>query len=167
MIRPVRRADFPVVQAIERAAGVAFADIGMGAVAEDDPPSLDELLRYESAGRAWVYTDDRDVPVAYLIADVVDDCAHIEQVSVHPDRAGQKLGRQLIEHVADWARKAGLSTLTLTTFTEVPWNGPYYRKLGFRYLSEDEMTPGLRAIRTEEAARGLDRWPRACMRRDL
>ncbi|MBB3038188.1 GNAT family N-acetyltransferase [Hoyosella altamirensis] len=167
MIRPARRADFSVLQEIERAAGFAFADIGMRAVADDDPPSLDELLRYQSVGRAWVNTDDRDVPVAYLIADVVDGCAHIEQVSVHPDHAGQKLGRQLIEYVADWARKAGLSTLTLTTFTEVPWNGPYYRKLGFRYLDDRELSPGLREIRRTETMRGLDRWPRACMRRDL
>jgi hypothetical protein len=32
---------------------------------------------------------------------------------------------------------------------------------------ERDLTAGLRAIRRHEAALGLDRWPRVCMRRDL
>ena len=57
--------------------------------------------------------------------------------------------------------------LTLTTFEHVPWNAPYYARLGFRILDDAEVTPGLRAIRQREAEIGLDRWPRVCMRRDL
>ena len=51
--------------------------------------------------------------------------------------------------------------------TDVPWNGPYYERHGFRYLAEKEETPGLKEIRAAEIARGLDQWPRACMRREL
>jgi hypothetical protein len=40
-------------------------------------------------------------------------------------------------------------------------------RLGFRILADDEITPGLRAIRQREAEIGLDRWPRVCMRRDI
>lgn len=58
-------------------------------------------------------------------------------------------------------------TLTLTTFEHVPWNAPYYARLGFRILDDAEVTPGLRAIRQREAEIGLDRWPRVCMRRDI
>jgi hypothetical protein len=50
---------------------------------------------------------------------------------------------------------------------DVPWNAPYYTRCGFRALDDRELTPGLRAIRAHEAAIGLDRWPRVCMRRDL
>jgi hypothetical protein len=49
----------------------------------------------------------------------------------------------------------------------VPWNGPYYRRLGFREVAPAEETLGLRRVRAHEAAIGLDRWPRLCMRRDL
>jgi hypothetical protein len=49
----------------------------------------------------------------------------------------------------------------------VPWNAPYYRRCGFRVLTDGELTLGLQAIRQQEAALGLDRWPRVCMRRDL
>jgi GNAT superfamily N-acetyltransferase len=166
-IRPAGDADLPVLRDIERAAGRAFSALGMDAVAEDEPPSLDALRRFATEGRAWVATDDRDRPVAYLLADVVDGCAHLEQVSVHPDHAGRGLGRELIQHLGSWAAERELPAITLTTYTEVPWNAPYYRRLGFRLLADAELTPGLRRLRAAEAARGLDRWPRAAMHREL
>lgn len=60
-----------------------------------------------------------------------------------------------------------MTALTLTTFSDVPWNRPYYERLGFRVLDEVELSPGLRRIRREEAQRGLDRWGRVAMRRRL
>ena len=110
---------------------------------------------------------DRVGPVAYLIALPVDGCLHIEQVSVHPDHARRGLGRQLIEHTALAATNRGFPALTLTTFVDVAWNGPYYVRCGFRYLTRAEETPGLRDVRAHEASLGLDAWPRACMRREL
>ena len=62
--------------------------------------------------------------VAYLLLDIVDAAAHIDQVSVHPSHARRGLGRTLIEAAADWAAGEGLESLTLTTFAEVPWNAP-------------------------------------------
>jgi GNAT superfamily N-acetyltransferase len=116
---------------------------------------------------AWVAVDQADEPVAYLIADPVDHNIHVEQVSVHPDHARRGIGRSLLEWTAKHAVTQGASALTLTTFKHVPWNAPYYLRCGFRLLDESEWTPGLRAIRERESAHGLDRWPRACMRRDL
>jgi GNAT superfamily N-acetyltransferase len=167
VIRQATEADLPILRDIERAAGKCFADIGMAAVAEDEPPSLAVLLAFQQAGTAWVYVDDDDVPVAYLIADLVDGSAHVEQVSVHPNHAGNRIGNALVERLADWARERGVTSMTLTTFTSVVWNGPYYERCGFRLLSDDELTPGLRAIRAAEAERGLDEWPRGAMRREL
>ncbi|MGY1825546.1 hypothetical protein [Blastococcus sp. SYSU DS0541] len=72
-----------------------------------------------------------------------------------------------IEHAAAQAVATGVPALILTTFEDVPWNAPHYRRCGFRVLDEREWTPGLRAIREREAAHGLDRWARVCMRRNL
>ncbi len=166
-IRPATETDLPVLREIERAAGRPFADLGMTFVAEDEPPSIELLREFAAAGRAWVSTDSTDHPVAYLLAEVVDGNAHLEQVSVHTDHAHRRIGHTLLDHMIAWAREKGLPAVTLTTYTEVPWNGPYYERLGFRYLTDAELTPGLRAIRAAEAAHGLDRWPRAGMRRDL
>ncbi len=167
MIRAAREADIPELQRIEVEAGRMFAAAGMDAVARDEPLPAAELLEYQRDGRAWVVVDATDRPVAYAIALWVDGLAHLEQVSVHPEYAGRRLGASLVEQVAGWARENGSPTLSLTTFAEVPWNGPYYRKLGFEPVSEIDLSPGLRAIRAEEAAHGLDEWPRLVMCRVL
>ncbi|MYU24237.1 GNAT family N-acetyltransferase [Streptomyces sp. SID8352] len=166
MIRPAQERDIPALRDIERRAGAAFAEIGMREVAEDEPPSAGTLRGYVRDGRAWVH-DHEGAPVAYVLVDPIDGCAHIEQLSVRPDHARRRLGARLVDHVDAWAARSGAAALTLTTFTEVPWNGPYYLRLGFRRLPDTEVTPGLRALRRAEAEHGLDRWPRMCMRREL
>ncbi|UNM16344.1 GNAT family N-acetyltransferase [Streptomyces formicae] len=166
-IRAVRLDELPLLQDIERAAGRCFRDVGMPEVADDEPLPVGELARYQRDGLAWVGVAGADVPVAYLIADRVDGNLHVEQVSVHPDSARRGVGRSLVEHLADQARGEGVPALTLTTFAEVPWNAPYYARCGFLPLDDSMLTPGLREIRDREAAHGLDRWPRVCMRRVL
>lgn len=167
MLRVARRDDLPVMQRIERAAGAAFRSLGMRAVADDEPPSITELASFQEDGRAWVITDDADRPVAYLLVDIVEGNAHVEQVSVHPDHARQGLGRTLLDTAAAWAEQHGLAALTLTTYSEVPWNAPYYQRLGFQILAEHQISEELRAIREHEQARGLGRWPRVIMRRPI
>lgn len=164
MIRDARLDDIAALRDIERAAGRLFAEIGMVEIVDDEPLSEETLRGYQSRGRAWVAVDDSDRPIGYLVADILDGNAHIEQVSVSPANMRRGLGRALIGHVADWALGRGLPALTLTTFSDVPWNGPYYRRLGFEMLAEEEIGPGLRDRRSQEAGRGLDRWPRICMR---
>ncbi|MFI2371755.1 GNAT family N-acetyltransferase [Streptomyces sp. NPDC018833] len=166
-IRAVRLDELPRLQDIERAAGHCFRDIGMPEIADDEPLPLGELARHHHAGLAWVAVGDADIPVAYLIADRVDGNLHVEQVSVHPDSSRRGIGRSLLERMADHATSEGVPALTLTTFIEVPWNAPYYARCGFQLLDDSGLTPGLRKIREREAAHGLDRWPRACMRQAL
>jgi GNAT superfamily N-acetyltransferase len=166
-IREARSDEIAALQGIEAASGRLFAQIGMGDVADDELPSQESLRAYVSNGRAWVAVDDFDRPVGYLLAEALDGNAHIEQVSVHPDHGRKGVGRSLIEHLAAWAGERSMPALTLTTFTDVPWNAPYYERCGFRRLSAEELTPGLRGRLEEEAARGLDRWPRVCMCRAI
>lgn len=167
MIRKASVDDLPVLREIERAAGEPFRALGMAAIADDEPPTVAELTEFQQAGRAWVATDEHDRPVAYLLAEIVDGHAHIEQVSVHTGHARRGVGRRLVDHLDEWAAARELAGLTLTTFAEVVWNAPYYARLGFQVLADDELSPGLRAVRVNEAARGLDSWPRVAMRRDL
>lgn len=166
-IRTATIDDLPVLQKIEIAAGEPFRSIGMLEIADDDPPTLEVLEQFRRAGRAWVAVDESDVPVAYLISKPADDTEHISQISVHPDFAHRGIGKALIDHLADFARGQGLPALSLTTFLEVPWNAPYYERLGFHRLADETLTPDLYKIRAHESEVGLDRWPRIAMRRDL
>jgi ribosomal protein S18 acetylase RimI-like enzyme len=142
MLRAARRDDLPAVHELERAAGAAFRDLDMAAVADDEPLSITELASFQQDGRAWVITDDADRPVAYLLLNVVDENAHVEQVSVHPDHARQGLGKTLLDTAAAWAEAHGLAAVTLSTYANVPWNAPYYQRLGFHIMPEDQITRG-------------------------
>lgn len=166
MIRPARAEDVRRPQEVETAAGRAFREVGMDWVADDPPPGEHELLAFVRAGRAWV-VEHRGAVAAYLVAEVVDDAVHVEQVSVHPDHAGHGLGRGLVDHAAAWGRDRGLAAQTLTTFDGVPWNRRYYERLGFEVVDDAALAPGLRAVREAETARGLDRSARVAMRRPL
>jgi GNAT superfamily N-acetyltransferase len=166
-VRQARAGDVGRLQAIQLAAGGAFRGIGMDAIAENPPLAAESLTGYRRAGRAWVAADEHDEPVGFVVADVVDGCAHIEQVSVHPAHAGQRIGATLLDHVAGWAAARRLRALTLVTFRGVPWNAPYYERLGFRELGPAEITPELAARRAASAAQGGDPAALVCMRREL
>lgn len=166
-VRAAEAADVERMRAIEVAAGALFADIGLHTIASDDPPEPAALLAHVADGTAWVATDDEGVVVGYAIASVVDDEGHLDQVSVVPEAGGRGFGRQLIERVCAWATEAGFVAVTLTTFRDVPWNGPIYARMGFQDLADAELGPGLAAIRRAEIARGLDVVPRIAMRRRL
>jgi ribosomal protein S18 acetylase RimI-like enzyme len=164
VIRPASSEDGPSIREIEWSAGERFRDVGLPEIAEDEPPSAEILARYAEDGRSWVAVDQADNPIGYVIVDVVDGNAHVEQVSVHPDRQGTRVGRALLEHVRAWAAAADLPAVTLTTFIDVPWNAPLYRHLGFRVLGENDIGLELWAIRDAEASHGLDPARRVCMR---
>ena len=167
VIRAATEDDVADLQSVERAANQMFREVGMEAVADYPATSAAELSTLIGDGRAWVVVDDRDRPVACLFFAVVDGCAHVEQVSVHPDHAGRGLGKLLLARVVELARGRGLAALTLTTFRDVPWNAPFYERRGFRVLTDRELTDGLVARRATEAAAGLDPDLRVAMRREV
>lgn len=158
--------DLAHLQVIQMAAGAAFRDIDTADIADNPPTPINALARYQQARRVWVAVNRLDQPIAFVLIDIVDECAHIKQVSVHPDHSRQGIGRMLIDHVGAWAAGQGLRALTLTTFREAPWNAPYYQRLGFRELTEGPTT-GLAAIMAAETASGLDPVTRVCMWRDI
>lgn len=163
-IRPAVVADLAALPHIEVRAGLPFRSIGLDAIADDPPPNADELFSHVSAGAAWVAEVDGEI-VGYVLASVVDDEGHIDQMSVVPEMQGRGIGQALMQAVLGWSEREGYSSVTLTTFVDVPWNGPWYERRGFRFLRSDELGPELQAIRDGERASGLDIRPRAAMRR--
>lgn len=160
--------ELSLLRSIEKAAGVLFHDIGMTEVAAHPPPSLEVFGQYQRAGLAWTAAArPGDQAVGFVLVKLIDGAAHVEQVSVHPDHARQGIGRLLIDEVGRWAAGQGLLALTLSTFRDVAWNGPYYARLGFRELAAAELTPGLAEIQREETAMGLDPATRIFLRREI
>ncbi|MGA8113811.1 MAG: GNAT family N-acetyltransferase [Actinocatenispora sp.] len=157
----------PLLPELQVLAGRVFRDIGMADVATNPPLPAEVFGQYQRAGRAWVATDANGAPVAFAVVDLVDGCGHLEQLSVHPEHARRGIGGGLVEEIAGWASGHGLPALTLTTFRQVPWNAPYYRRLGFAEIPADRVTPGLAELLAAEVAFGLDPATRVAMRRPL
>ena len=131
----------------------------------DDPPYWTEgLLRAIGDGRAWVAVDDEAV-IGFAIAWTVDGEGHLDEVAVAPDHGRRGVGRALVDEVVAWTAARQLPSITLTTFRDVPWNAPYYEKLGF--VTVTELSPALQALLDEQATWGLDPALRVVMRRSL
>ena len=127
-----------------------FRTVGMTKVAED-VPQIPDLREAAEAERLWVTEVGSEV-AGYIIADVLDGDAHVAQVSVAPAYAGRALGRAMIEFLEDWGRAAGCPATTLTTFRDVPWNGPYYLRLGYHVLRKEDIGPELAMTMAQEAS---------------
>lgn len=90
----------------------------MPEIADDEPLPLDMLARFADEERSWVAVDATGRPVGYVVVDVVDRCAHVEQVSVGPDHQGAGIGRKLLDDVKAWAAANGCAGVTLTTLRD-------------------------------------------------
>lgn len=155
-IRPVRHEELPKLQRIEQAAAQLFRDTPQSWIADDEGMSLATLARWFNHGRIWVAVDANDEPVGFAIARAVDGTAYLHELDVHPQHGRQGLGARLIDTVVTWAHENNYPAVTLATCTHIPWNAPYYARLGFRVLHEAELGPGLQEIRAHEIAAG---WP--------
>ncbi len=94
---------------------------------------------------------------------LADDLPHLEEIDVLPIHGRRGLGTALVRAVCEWAVVSGYPMLTLTTFRSVPWNYPFYARLGFVELSGETLRPELAAVVSDEADRGLDRESRVVM----
>jgi len=104
---------------------------------------------------------------AFVNGEVTPDSLHIWQIAVHHDQQGHGIGRKLIEAMRRSAIDLGINALTLTTFRKVPWNEPYYQRLGFNTLDGKELCPRLTAILAAEGQAGIPTTLRCAMRKPL
>ena len=164
-VRPTRPGDVASLPAIERAAGERFRESpDLAWLADGEVISAEQHLEYAERGLSWLALANSQ-PVGFILAEAHPSSLFIVELSVDLDWQGKGIGRQLIACVADHARTLGLASLTLTTFRDVPWNAPFYAKLGFEKMKT--LTPELRQKREEETAHGFAYETRCAMRLPL
>lgn len=159
-IRPMRLDEIDSIRALERYSAARFRGTSLDAIADDEPTDARTLEARIRLKDALVAVDGADQPVAFVIFRPLGADIYIEQIDVAPAHAGKRLGAALLDAVA-----ARQKALTLSTFRDVPWNAPWYRRLGFSDIADDALPPLLRHIRDEHIARGLDESRRVFMRR--
>ncbi len=150
-IRSARFDEMESLREIERAAGRRFAEIGLDEVAETEPVELETLQSQQRIGLVWVAADAGERPVGFIVTFELEGGIHIEEISVHPDHSGRGLGKRLIETLTQWAKQQGYLAITLSTFRDVPWNAPFYERIGFCVVEEGEMSTEVRGWFWEES----------------
>ncbi len=156
-------------QQLEALAGIELAAAMMlkgqtpaSVLAETTPE--DTLRRAQQVGRLWVALAG-EIPVGFAHVEMLaEDFPHLQEMDVHPDHGRRGLGTALLRTVIDWLAHSGHPQMTLTTFRTVPWNMPFYARLGFEEIHPDELRPELVAVLRDEADRGLDPARRVAMR---
>jgi ribosomal protein S18 acetylase RimI-like enzyme len=162
-IRTAIPADAAALPAIESSAGMRFLsipDLAWLAWEEDVPAQTHR--RYIDQGTEWVAVGDGQDIVGFLAAEIVSDDLHVWEIAVRQQNQRRGIGRCLLAAAERFAWERGLASLTLTTFLDVPWNAPWYKRRGFTISSDDER---LSSLVSAERERG---WPRRCaMRKTL
>ncbi|MET0806309.1 MAG: GNAT family N-acetyltransferase [Lacisediminihabitans sp.] len=119
------------------------------------PGELERLAEIENAADAlfieplgpepWAPARERTDAVGFILVAVAEsgdiigfahvielaEIAHLEQLSVAPDHGRRGHGRALLTAATAEARRRGYPRMTLRTFADIPWNGPFYIDAGF------------------------------------
>ncbi|MCX5494184.1 GNAT family N-acetyltransferase [Kaistia dalseonensis] len=166
-IRPARADDLERLRTIEYRAAALFRLVGLDDIADgepSDPHFLRAVLRH---GRIAVAVDAADQPVGLALAGILDDALHLYELSVDPHHGRRGLGRQLVTSIEAHAIECGLPALTLSTFRHVPWNGPFYARLGFAEVARADWTPAFHLLHARERDMSLPVEQRMFMRKAL
>ena len=168
-IRLARENDTARLSAVERSAAQRFKMVpGLEWVAEGSVLGEAVHLDCIRAGTCWVAVDELDSPVGFLSAEAVAERElHIREMSVHEAFQGYGIGRALLEAAIEWAAIHHLAALTLTTFHDVPWNAPFYSRIGFKALAISGLDERLSALLREEVEEGFVEGTRCAMRLSL
>jgi len=165
-IRTARVDELEALGDIENDAAQQFRSVGYHFCADGPVRSAEEKLAALRLGAVLVAVK-AGAPIGFALLVPCDGRAHLLELAVRRSNQGRGLGRLLVARAEAWARCRGFREITLTTFRDVPWNAPFYRRLGYRRFTPAEDQPQLLAVQGEEAASGFAIRPRIAMRKAL
>jgi len=130
-----------------------FADTGLIDPADFGTHIPEEVFAESIAARdVFVARHGKaEKPVGFTLTSHRGDTLYLDQISVHPDHGKQGLGRALVQRVLEDARDRGFKQVTLSTFKDVAWNGPFYRKLGFKPIKPEKMSDWMQELEAAQA----------------
>ncbi|MCJ1307568.1 hypothetical protein MMC25_001215 [Agyrium rufum] len=118
----------------------ALADLAAG------EETTEKFERWLEHGRVYL-VEDKNRPVGFVAVHEVDDVLYIDEIGVHENHQGRGLGAMLLEAVFQraqeiaWEKNREVARVSLTTYPDVPWNGPWYKKHGFEEFDAERIGP--------------------------
>ena len=162
-LRLARPEDAELMPEIEAAASVLFADDpDLQGLDFEDGWDEDELRALIRKGHCLVAHVAAEM-VGFIATEPFKRELHVWEVDVLPALQGNGIGAGLLRACQIDARNSGFRALTLTTFRDLPWNGPFYERLGFVEIEDLAAHPRLAKELEMEAANGLPRERRCAM----
>jgi GNAT superfamily N-acetyltransferase len=152
LIREGRREDLSRLAAIELEAGRLFPASRIPHPESTHPAAALEQSAKE--GLLFVVEVDGRV-VGFATCSRIHDRLHLDEISVHPEHGRKGYGRALVERVISVAGEWGLTGVSLTTFADIPWNGPFYASMGFSIVPESAVDEALRDALAHERSLGM------------
>lgn len=163
-IRPARPEDAAQLPAIEASAGELFRTVpDLEWIADDDVLPVAAHLRLIAQGTVWVAWADPQGLLGFVSAEVYGDALHVWELAVAVQAQQMGIGKRLMRRAREYALERGLAAVTLTTFRDLPWNAPWYARLGFRPV-DAARDPRLAGVLADEARHGLPAERRVAMR---
>lgn len=151
-LRLARPEDAAAMPAIERAAAIAFA--GEPSVDASRTRSEADYARLIRRGHSLVARVGEEM-AGFLVAQPFSRELHIWEMDVHPRFGRRGIGSGLVRAAMIDARNTGFRALTLTTFRDLPWNAPFYARLGFEEVTALDAHPRLAGELANEVEDGL------------
>ena len=121
--------------AIELAAATLFSAEDVPVEMAATPTATAELVEAQLRGRLLVALGADGAPIGFALMGERDGNAHLVELDVHPGHGRRGVGRALLRAVFEAAAAARHRAVTLTTFAHLPWNAPFYARMGFRVLA--------------------------------
>ena len=157
----------PALACIEIEAAKRFLGTGLVDHLQDtsfDTASLKALI---DCKQVWLACAEDNTPVGFIVVSVRGSLAYLEEMDVLPAHGRRGIGARLVSAAKEWARDKGFDALILSTFESIPWNVPFYKRLGFAVLPEERWSADMLHLRAEEQERGLPIDKRVIMKLEL
>jgi GNAT superfamily N-acetyltransferase len=153
-LRPAASSDLPQMLAVEVEAAKLFPTSVLPETVGRSG-SLEKLQTAVASGLAWVAEAEQNLVVGFLASQIFDTSLHIVEMDVLPTHGRRGIGALLLKHAATQCKVLALRETTLTTFSTVPWNGPFYSKQGFEPLQDTSNFRHLAQALADKASSGL------------
>jgi GNAT superfamily N-acetyltransferase len=164
VVRPATADDVALLPQLEsHARTVLYGMAGLGAVAELPPSPPERLMR----GPCWVAISNSGKALGFALADRINGDALLETLAILPEFSRGGLGRALVNAVREWARSQSANGLLVSTYRDIPWDAPFYARLGFAEVPHRQWTRHMHHLQRQATAAGHDPARRLWMRLTL
>ena len=135
-LRSARLEDISEIQRIDISAGALFDSTGL--IDEGDQgqsPIPETALRAGISNDLLTLACTDEQIIGFVLCRKTSPDLYLEQVSVRPEFGRRGVGARLVQRAIEQADALRLRGVVLSTFRDVPWNGPFYAALGFSIIA--------------------------------